>query len=163
MPLLDPDGLTRRIIAMAERILYVLVPLILVAMTAIVILQSVRAILQVNLSNIATSAMAGLLNDVLFAIIILELLSTVIAHLCKGGFQVKAFLYIGIISSVRRILVLGAQLSSSTRFDSLAFKSGITELAVDAGVVVALSIALYITKLASPTKRNSEEKSVAVN
>ena len=163
MSLLDPDGLTRRVIAFAERILYLLVTLILVVMTGIVILQSIRDILQVNLSSVATSDMAALLNDVLFAIIILELLSTVIAHLCKGGFQVKAFLYIGIISSVRRILVLGAQLSSSAKFNSAAFKSGVTELAVDAAVVVALSIALYITKLATPTKRSSEEKPVAVN
>ena len=155
MPLLDSDGLTRRIIAMAERILYLSVTAILVIMTGVVIYQSARQVSQLNLSSIATSGLAGLLNDVLFAIIILELLSTVIAHLCKGGFQVKSFLYIGIISSVRRILVLGAQLSSNTGLDSLAFKRGITELAVDAGVVVALAVALYVTKVASTPRRQS--------
>ncbi len=155
MPLLDPDGITRRIIAMAERILYLSVTAILVVMTAIVVYQSVVEVSQLNLASFATSGLAGLLNDVLFAIIILELLSTVIAHLCKGGFQVKSFLYIGIISSVRRILVLGAQLSSNTQLGSLSFKRGITELAVDAGVVVALSVALYITKVAATPRRQS--------
>ncbi|MDA8261447.1 MAG: phosphate-starvation-inducible PsiE family protein [Actinomycetota bacterium] len=146
MPQWDPTGPISTIIGWAEKILYIAVAALLVAMSGFVIVQSVRDLFRLNPANSLTIDLAVVLNDVLFAIIILELLSTVVAHLRKGGFQVKAFLYIGIISSVRRILVLGAQLSASSALPEPAFRHGILELGVDAGVVLVLAIALIIVR-----------------
>ena len=157
MPKWDPTSLICQVISWAEKILYVAVGALLVAMSAYVVVQALRDILRLNLTSSLTSDLAVVLNDVLFAIIILELLSTVVTHLRKGGFQVKAFLYIGIISSVRRILVLGAQLSASNNLAESAFSHGIIELGVDAGVVLILAVALIIVrgrnlKIPSPGK-----------
>ncbi|MDA8102343.1 MAG: phosphate-starvation-inducible PsiE family protein [Nitrospiraceae bacterium] len=146
MPQWDVTGPVNTVIDWAEKVLYVAVAVLLVAMSAFVIVQSFRDLFQLNPTKSLTIDLAVVLNDVLFAIIILELLSTVVAHLRKGGFQVKAFLYIGIISSVRRILVLGAQLSASTKLPEATFRNGIIELGVDAGVVLVLAIALIIVR-----------------
>ncbi|MDA8373717.1 MAG: phosphate-starvation-inducible PsiE family protein [Actinomycetota bacterium] len=146
MPQWDVTGPVNTIIDWAEKVLYVAVAVLLVAMSAFVIVQSFRDLFQLNQAKSLTTDLAVVLNDILFAIIILELLSTVVAHLRKGGFQVKAFLYIGIISSVRRILVLGAQLSAGSKLPEATFRNGIIELGVDAGVVLVLAIALMIVR-----------------
>ena len=155
MPNLDPDGVIGKAIMFIERVLYVCVGAILAVMGATVIVQSVRDMANFDLTGTATGNLAFVLNDVLFAIIILELLSTVFTHLFKGGLQLKSFLIIGIISSVRRILVLGAQLSAGSLHGEAVFRRGVTELGVDALVVVALSIALFITRLIPAPKRRS--------
>ena len=146
MPQWDVTGPVNTVIDWAEKVLYVAVAVLLVAMSAFVIVQSFRDLFQLNQAKSLTTDLAVVLNDILFAIIILELLSTVVAHLRKGGFQVKAFLYIGIISSVRRILVLGAQLSAGSKLPEATFHNGIIELGVDAGVVLVLAIALMIVR-----------------
>ena len=51
------------------------------------------------------------INAVLFAIIILEVMRTVLAHLQDAGLQLQPFLIIGTISAVRSILAVGARLS----------------------------------------------------
>ena len=155
MPNLDPDGVIGKAIVFIERVLYICVGTILAVMGATVIVQSVRDMARFNLTSTTTGNLAFVLNDVLFAIIILELLSTVFTHLFKGGLQLKSFLIIGIISSVRRILVLGAQLSAGSLQGEAVFRRGVTELAIDALVVLALSIALYITRLIPAPKRRS--------
>jgi uncharacterized membrane protein (DUF373 family) len=83
-------------------------------------------------------------NDVLFIVVVLELLRTIVARLKGGGFQLQPFLVIGIISATRDILTVGAELSlvggqgPTTRT--------MTELGVNAGVVVALSVALVLIR-----------------
>jgi Phosphate-starvation-inducible E family len=50
-------------------------------------------------------------NDVLFIVVVLELLRTIVSRLEGGGFQLQPFLVIGIISATRDILTVGAELS----------------------------------------------------
>ena len=51
------------------------------------------------------------INGVLFVIIVLELLRTVLAHFETSELQLQPFLIIGVISSVRHILTIGARLT----------------------------------------------------
>ncbi|MDA8277847.1 MAG: phosphate-starvation-inducible PsiE family protein [Actinomycetota bacterium] len=146
MAVLSSDSPVKKISDLVEKILYIVVGALLVLMAAIVIFQSAFAFTHLSFTTFLASETASLLNDVLFAIIILELLSTVTTHLFKGGFQLKSFLIIGIISSVRRILILGASLSASNNLSNRTFSHEIIELGVDALVVLILAIALLITK-----------------
>ena len=50
-------------------------------------------------------------NDVLFIVVVLELLRTIVSRVEGGGFQLQPFLVIGIISATRDILTVGAELS----------------------------------------------------
>lgn len=127
----------------AEKLFYVAVGLGLIVMSALVLYQAVKDMVEMNLAHSVTIQVATALNDVLFVIILLELLSTVVTHLSQGGFQLKPFLIIGIISSVRRILVLGAQLST-THIDASLFRREMIELALDAVVAIVLTTALAL-------------------
>ena len=92
------------------------------------------------------------INGVLFVVIVLELIETVLSHFEGGGFQLQPFLVIGIISAVRHILTVGARLSLSGEGSSIAYSRAQVELGVNAGVVLALALALIMVRRnASPS------------
>jgi uncharacterized membrane protein (DUF373 family) len=76
-----------------------------------------------------------------FIVVILELVRTIVARLEGGGFQLQPFLVIGIVSATRDILTVGAELSGWR-----ASARTMTELGVNAGVVVPLSIVLVLVR-----------------
>jgi uncharacterized membrane protein (DUF373 family) len=83
-------------------------------------------------------------NSALFIVVVLELIRTIVARLEGGGFQLQPFLVIGIISATRDILTVGAELSLVGRQAPIA--PTLTELAINAGVVVALAVALVLVR-----------------
>jgi uncharacterized membrane protein (DUF373 family) len=96
-----------------------------------------------SFAGIATQAV----NGVLFAIIILEVMRTVLAHFDHGGLQLQPFLIIGTISAIREILSVGARLSlNGTTFTDKEIHTSLLELGVNAGVVVGLSFALVLVR-----------------
>ena len=54
------------------------------------------------------------INDILFIVIILEILRTVISRFTDGVYQLDKFLIIGVIAAVRHILTVGASLTLQT-------------------------------------------------
>jgi len=88
-------------------------------------------------------AVTAAINGVLFVVIILEIFRTVIANLEGGGFQLRPFLIIGIISAVRHILLVAAK-SLSTNEKASVFNHTQIELGVNAGVAVVLVVALFL-------------------
>ena len=87
-------------------------------------------------------------NDILFIVIILEILRTVIARFTDGVYQLDKFLIIGVIAAVRHILTVGASLTLGSYKDNEAFQRSLLELGVNAGIVVALVLAIYMSKQA---------------
>ncbi len=85
-------------------------------------------------------------NDILFVVIILEIARTVIARFSSGFYQLSRFLIIGVIASVRHILSVGSSLTLSTGKTAEAFDRGIIELIVNAGIVIALVVAILVTR-----------------
>lgn len=77
-------------------------------------------------------------NSALLIMVVLELVRTIVARLEGGGFQLQPFLVIGIISATRDILTVGAELSLVGEQRPPA--RTMTELGVNAAVVVALSV-----------------------
>ncbi len=91
-----------------------------------------------------------LVNDVLLALIVLELLWTVNRFLKHQKFLLGPFLAIGVIAGVRRILLIEAQTSLSEHVEI----EKLYEIGLSAVVVLILMIAYYISaraeKLESP-------------
>jgi uncharacterized membrane protein (DUF373 family) len=95
----------------------------------------------VNILDPSRSSIIALVNDVLLALIILELLWTVVRFLKKQKFLLGPFLAIGIIAGVRRILLIEAQTSlmDSTPIERLY------EIGLITVVILILIIAYYIS------------------
>ena len=91
-------------------------------------------------------------NDILFIVIILEILRTVIARFTDGVYQLDKFLIIGVIAAVRHILTVGASLTLGSTKDNDLFHRALLELGVNAGIVVALVLAIYMSKQAHGAK-----------
>ncbi|MBN2655112.1 MAG: phosphate-starvation-inducible PsiE family protein [Nitrospirae bacterium] len=93
-----------------------------------------------NLADPTRVAVIALVNDVLLALIILELLWTVIRFLKKQKFSLAPFLAIGVIASIRRILLIEAQGSAMETISH----DKLIEIGVTAVVVIIFMIGYYL-------------------
>lgn len=92
------------------------------------------------------------INDILFIVIILEILRTVISRFTDGVYQLNKFLIIGVIAAVRHILTVGASLTLQTGKSDEAFERALYELGLNALVVVALVFAIFLSRSAYRNK-----------
>jgi uncharacterized membrane protein (DUF373 family) len=91
-------------------------------------------------------------NDILFIVIILEILRTVISRFTDGVYQLDKFLIIGVIAAVRHILTVGASLTLQTGKSDTAFDRALLEMGLNALIVIALVFALFLSKSAHRNK-----------
>jgi len=98
--------LLRRVLVKADLVLHVVAAMLLLAACGFILFYAV-----LNLAPPTRTSIIHLVNDVLLALIILELLWTVIRFLKKQKFVLAPFLAIGTIAAVRRILLIEAQTS----------------------------------------------------
>ena len=91
-------------------------------------------------------------NDILFIVIILEILRTVISRFTDGVYQLDKFLIIGVIAAVRHILTVGASVTLESGKSDTAFERAIVEMGLNALIVVALVLAIFMSKSAHRKK-----------
>jgi uncharacterized membrane protein (DUF373 family) len=129
------------VIRIGEDLIHYAVAVVLVVIAGIVLYRTAYdlATSRQPFAEAATSAV----NGVLFAIIVLEVMRTVVAHFDKAGLQLQPFLIIGIISAVRGILTVGARLSLQ---GSVRVHDALLELGVDAAVVLGLALSLVLIR-----------------
>jgi len=129
-----------------EDVAHYVVALTLLAIATIVLYRGVVHLVE-NRHHFAVQVTQGI-NDVLFVVIVLELLRTVVAHLATNDFQLKSFLIVGIISAVRHILSVGARITLSGTATHTDFVHAQVELGVGAGVVLALALSFLLVSRA---------------
>ena len=91
-------------------------------------------------------------NDILFIVIILEILRTVISRFTDGVYQLDKFLIIGVIAAVRHILTVGASLTLESSKSDSAFERALFEMGLNALIVIALVFAIFLSKAAHRNK-----------
>jgi uncharacterized membrane protein (DUF373 family) len=128
-----------KILTLTEDVVYLGVALVLIGVAVAALYNTVHDLLSSN-STFAQTVTAGV-NGVLFVVIVLEIFRTVLAHLEGGGFQLRPFIIIGIISAVRHILLVGALAVSN---ENRQFNHAQIELGVNAGVALVLVVALVL-------------------
>jgi uncharacterized membrane protein (DUF373 family) len=140
-------------LTVTEDAVYLGVALVLVGIAVASLYNTVHDLLNSN-ANFAPTVTAGI-NGVLFVVIVLEIFRTVLAHLEGGGFQLRPFLIIGIISAVRHILLVGAVTVSNE--STSQFTRAQIELGVNAGVALVLVIALVLLHRGTVTDSDDDE------
>jgi uncharacterized membrane protein (DUF373 family) len=94
---------------------------------------------------IMVGAIVSLISDLLLVVIIMEVLGTVIHYLKSHVTSLRPFLFIGIISATRGILLIGAKLTvGGNTGRATNFTSDMIELGVSAGVILALGITIKL-------------------
>ena len=132
----DLTEIFRRLLVKADMILHVVAAVLLLIACGFIFFYAV-----LNLANPSRDSIIHLINDVLLALIILELLWTVIRFLKKQKFILAPFLAIGIIAAVRRILLIEAQ----TSFMEHVPNEKLYEIGLSAFVVITLMVAYYLS------------------
>jgi uncharacterized membrane protein (DUF373 family) len=126
------------------RVLFVKADIFLHVIAAMLLLVACSFIFYFAILNVLSPsrvAIIHLVNDVLLALIILELLWTVIRFLKKQKFVLAPFFGIGIIAAIRRILLIEAQASYMEHVPvEKLYEMGLSGL-----IVVALMIAYYLS------------------
>jgi len=132
-----------------EDIGYVAVALFLLALAVYVLYHTLMQFTHSGYTYAVRTS--DVLNGILLVIILAEILRTVVSHLENAGFQLKSFLIIGVISGVRHILIVGAQLSLGVETGATFLHSQI-ELGVSAGTVIVLVVALLLVRMSDADK-----------
>jgi uncharacterized membrane protein (DUF373 family) len=153
--LIVPSSWVERI----EEVFHIVLGIFLLGIAAAALVSSVIRVFETT--PFFPTGMIQAINDILFIIIILEILRTVIARYTDGVFQLQNFLIIGVIAAVRHILTVGASMTLSSGKTQAQFDRAILELAVSAAIVVALVFAIFLSRAsngfpANRTKRSSQ-------
>jgi len=155
-PVLSPRQLAVRrrrerpllgILGWSEDFVHFTVALVLLAVALLVLYRTAYDLATTG-QPFATAATSAV-NGVLFAIIVMEVMRTVISHFETGGLQLQPFLIIGIVSAVREVLTVGAKLSlqgSQHEPTTTVLHSALLELGVNAAVVFGLAGALVLVR-----------------
>jgi uncharacterized membrane protein (DUF373 family) len=130
-----------------EDLVYLGVALVLIGIAVAGLYNTITGLVDSHGESFAT-AVTTAVNGVLFVVIVLEIFRTLVSHLEGGGFQLRPFLIIGVISAVRHILLVGA---TSLSNESTIFNHAEIELGVNAGVALVLVIALVLLHRAGMT------------
>jgi uncharacterized membrane protein (DUF373 family) len=115
-----------------EALIHYCVAIVLLGIAAVVLVRTVEHL--ITSRHEFTAQIINGINDVLFVVILMELLRTVVAHLETNDFQVKSFLIVGIISAVRHIVSVGARLTLDGNANETSFRHAQIELGVSVGV-----------------------------
>jgi uncharacterized membrane protein (DUF373 family) len=105
--------------------------LLLVLAVAVLLNSTVSFVRDVSMTNLSGKDAGGdfvklalsFLSDILFGVIVLELLSTILTYIRGRSLEatIKEFLIVGLISSIRKILLIGAQSSTEHSTSADAF------------------------------------------
>jgi uncharacterized membrane protein (DUF373 family) len=140
-----------RIIDAAEKVVYYVAALFLMAMILLVFAAAGKEVLSVVQNGLLKTAL-NVLDSVLLVFIFAELLSTISTIVREREIVAEPFLLIGIIAVVRRILAVTVSIEQS--LGTPEFRDLLIELGVLTALVVALSAALYFNRKANRESLN---------
>ena len=127
-----------------DRVVHVLAAVVLIAAALVMIYHALM-----NFRDPSSHGLLRAINDILFVLIIMEVLATIVRHLQRRRFSLYPFLYIVIISSIRRVLIVEAQMSMEVRGqDEAAFRQGLWEMGIAGTLIVAMVVAYWILRRA---------------
>ena len=129
----------------AESAVLVLIGLVLVLLAILLLWTSVVAMIHAVHENTIAHEAIEILNSVLLVMMTMEIVYTVAVSLQSHTLVAEPFLIIGMIASIRRMLVITAT-STETEHATEIFHNTLIELGLLAVTVVALAVAVWILR-----------------
>lgn len=126
---------------LAEDVLYALVSVVLVAGAAVVLVDAVHSLFTETADDVR-KAIEHTLDSLLIVFIMVELLSAVRATIQERRLVAEPFLLVGIIASIKEIVVIGA----FAKEGSEKVGDSMLQIGVLGAVVVGLSIATLLVR-----------------
>lgn len=130
-----------RALHVAEQVLYLLVALLLVAGACVVLVDAAWS-LATETDDGVSEAVKAMLDSLLLTFIFVELLSAVRATINERRLVAEPFLLVGIIATIKELVVLAAFGDEELEPGDFAL-----ELGTLAGVLVALAVAAWLVRV----------------
>ena len=149
----NPEQIPARLLERLDHLTYLAAGFVLVAAALAITGYALVAFVN-KLREGFLEASITLINDVLLALIVLELLRTVIGFIRSRGLPsvgeaLIPFLVIGGLSTARRILAVGASIGveeAKGTLSEIRFNHAMIELGVSGGLILAVGITLVILR-----------------
>ena len=150
MPREDDDeqpgiGPVERILGGAENLVYAAAGGVL-AIAAVIVLCTVAYHLVVDLKDGAEDAVTQALDGLLLVFIVLELLAGVRATMVERKLVAEPFLIVGIIASIKEIVVIALEAKKEHGLDDAAFQASLAEIGVLGMLILLLAAAGYLVR-----------------
>ena len=142
--------LSTSLFAQIEHVVYLLLG-ILLSIAAVLALGGAALALWHGLGDWSgNEGLLPIIDKLLFVLLLIEVLHTVRASIRTGGLTPEPFLIVGLIASIRRVLVITLQTSEATKAsgwtqeqDSIV-RGAMLELGVIGGLILILVVSLYL-------------------
>jgi uncharacterized membrane protein (DUF373 family) len=141
-PVADPAD---RVLRIAENVVYAVAGVLLAA-GAVAVLGAVSWHLVKDLGKGVERSVTVALDGLLLVFILLELLAGVRATMKERKLVAEPFLIVGIIASIKEIVVLTLESKEIYGSDTEAFRNAMTEIGVLAGVILLLALAGFLVR-----------------
>jgi uncharacterized membrane protein (DUF373 family) len=146
-----------------EEVLYVIVGVLLVGAAVLVVVGTVSGLISSIRAHQGTVNIGVVLLDrVLLALIVAELLHTLRLAVLRGEIVVEPFLYVGLIAVVRRILIITAELEGVAP-GGRALTNELLELGLLGLLTLALAVAVYLVRQSSSADNDRQGDSSTVS
>ncbi len=156
-PVADPADRALRI---AENVVYSFVG-VLLAGAAVIVLGAVSWHLAKDVAKGVEKGVTTALDGLLLVFILLELLAGVRATMKEKKLIAEPFLIVGIIASIKEIVVLTLESKEIYDSDNAAFDNAMIEIGVLAGVILLLSLASYLVRRKEREPEEEDEAGAA--
>ncbi len=141
-PIADPAD---RVLRIGENIVYSFLGLLLAA-AAVIVLVVVAYHLVSDVAKGVEKGVIEALDGLLLVFILLELLAGVRATMKERKLVAEPFLVVGIIASIKEIVVLTLESKDIYDTDDAAFENAMMEIGVLAGVILLIALASYLVR-----------------
>ncbi len=139
---------TRKVLHHLDEILHILIAFMLVGLVFCMAYYTIT-----HFKAFTPEAALPIIDDIMLMLIILELLWPVLKFLRREKFSLSPFIYVGIISGVRRILTIEAKASIAHHESYYS----LIEIGVSVGVVLVLGVVLLLYEKAGECRIDEEE------
>jgi uncharacterized membrane protein (DUF373 family) len=148
-----------RILANVEGVIYAVAGVLLAA-TALLILGHATMIFVTHVSSQnVVAAVIELLEELLLALMAVELLYTVTVSIRTRSLSAEPFLIVGLVAAVRRVLTLSVEAANVMQNDLERFKLAMIEIGLLVLSVLILVVAIHILRRTQrPPRPNGSER-----
>ena len=152
-PVADPAD---RVLRIAENVVYSFAGVLLAA-GAVIVLATVTWHLVMDVTKGVEKGVTAALDGLLLVFILLELLAGVRATMKEKKLVAEPFLIVGIIASIKEIVILTLESKEIYETENAAFDNAMIEIGVLAGVILLLSFASYLVRRKEREPEEEEE------
>ena len=142
---MNEDIPEKRAVAGVGKVLVVVDDIILYAVVAGIIVVAIRLLVEAwtDVFDYSQHSMPHVISDLMLVLIMMELFRQVMRQINKHAFSLNPFFYIGIIASIRAILITQMRVG----LGETVWEIGVTQLLANVGLVLVFILSLYVYSL----------------